>query len=518
MCVVDDAQWLDRPSADALAFAARRLEAEGVVLLFAARDGEVRHFEGQGLPELSLGGLGAEAAGALLAERVPSRLSPEVRDRLVESAGGNPLALIELAGLLSAEQLAGRAPLPDPLPHSAQIEQIYLERARGLAGGGAAAAPARRGRRHRQPGDRVRRRLRPGHRARSPRCRGGGGPGARVPRRSVEFRHPLVRSTLYARCHLRAAAGRPPGARGRVRRRAGRGSPRVAPGGGLARARTTRWPTSSSRRRGGRAAGAVSRPPRARSSARPSCRATTRPAGAGSWRPHRTPGSPAVPIRRSGCSNALAGSCPTSLVRAELMHLRGTIELRCGVPAEAATILAAGAAEVAPVAPAKAIEMLAEAAQAASYAGDAAQIVEFGRRASALPADGDPDRRFTVDGRSSASATCSPATRRAARRPSGRRSASRTTSRIRGAWFTPARAPATRGGGDRARALRSRGRPGARDRRRGHAAVRARVPRALGGGGRPVCGRGRARHRGTSARAARPASRTPSATCSRRWR
>ena len=49
VCVIDDAQWLDRPSAAALAFAARRLDAEGVVILFAARDGEVRRFEGDGL-------------------------------------------------------------------------------------------------------------------------------------------------------------------------------------------------------------------------------------------------------------------------------------------------------------------------------------------------------------------------------------------------------------------------------------------------------------------------------------
>jgi predicted ATPase len=90
VCVVDDAQWLDRPSADALTFAARRLEAEGVVLLFAARDGELRRFEGQGLAELRLEGLGAAAAAALLAERVPSKLSAGVHDRLVESAGGNP--------------------------------------------------------------------------------------------------------------------------------------------------------------------------------------------------------------------------------------------------------------------------------------------------------------------------------------------------------------------------------------------------------------------------------------------
>ena len=76
VCVVDDAQWLDRPSADALTFAARRLEAEGVVLLFAARDGELRRFEAPGLAELRLTGLGADAAAALLAEHAPRRCQP----------------------------------------------------------------------------------------------------------------------------------------------------------------------------------------------------------------------------------------------------------------------------------------------------------------------------------------------------------------------------------------------------------------------------------------------------------
>ena len=173
VCVVDDAQWLDRPSADALTFAARRLEAEGVVLLFAARDGEVRRFQAEGLAELRLKVLGTEAAGALLAQHVTSTLSPEVRDRLVETAGGNPLALIELSGLLSAEQLAGRVALPDPLPQSTEIERVYLRACAPPAGGGAATAAARRGRRHRQPGDG----LQGGHdaRHRSGGTRGGGG-------------------------------------------------------------------------------------------------------------------------------------------------------------------------------------------------------------------------------------------------------------------------------------------------------------------------------------------------------
>jgi ATP/maltotriose-dependent transcriptional regulator MalT len=109
------------------------------------------------------------------------------------------------------------------------------------------------------------------------------------------------------------------------------------------------------------------------------------------------PGLAGGPEQALALLNRADGLVGDLRVRADVSHLRGTIGLRCGVPADAATILAAGAAEVSPVAPAKAIEMLVEAAQAASYAGDAAQIVEFGRRAAALLEDDDPDERFTVD-------------------------------------------------------------------------------------------------------------------------
>src|SRR6185503_12503412 len=85
------------------------------------------------------------------------------------------------------------------------------------------------------------------------------------------------------------------------------------------------------------------------------------------------------------------------LVRADVVHLRGTIELRCGVPADALVTLSGGAAEIAAMAPAKATEMLIEAGQSASYAGDAAQIVEMGRRAKSLLRADDADQRFSVD-------------------------------------------------------------------------------------------------------------------------
>ena len=132
VCLVDDAQWLDQPSTDALSFAARRLEAEGIVLLVAARDDDLHAFTAPSFQALHLTGLDAGAAGDLLTEQWPAGLAPNVRERLIAATQGNPLALLELSGSLSADQLAGRAPLPDPLPVSAGVEQVFLERVRRL--------------------------------------------------------------------------------------------------------------------------------------------------------------------------------------------------------------------------------------------------------------------------------------------------------------------------------------------------------------------------------------------------
>ncbi|RFS83579.1 helix-turn-helix transcriptional regulator [Actinomadura spongiicola] len=105
LCVVDDAQWLDTPTAETLLFAARRLAAEGVVMLFAARDGA---FTGTGLPELRLERLEQRDAERLLATR---DLSPTVRARVIQEAAGNPLALQEL-GVSGARPSDGPNPLP----------------------------------------------------------------------------------------------------------------------------------------------------------------------------------------------------------------------------------------------------------------------------------------------------------------------------------------------------------------------------------------------------------------------
>src|SRR5690348_9309348 len=134
LCVVDDAHWLDRASADALLFAARRLGSEGVVLLISAREDG---FEAPGLPELPLGRLGREASRALLAERAPG-LPPALADRVLAEADGNPLALLELPAALSgSSRIPVALELPAPLPLPRRLQQSYYRQVAALP------APAR---------------------------------------------------------------------------------------------------------------------------------------------------------------------------------------------------------------------------------------------------------------------------------------------------------------------------------------------------------------------------------------
>ena len=132
LCLVDDAHWLDDASADALAFAARRLEAERIVMLFAAREGEIRSFRGPALPELSLVTLEPEAASALLERQTETALTADLRNRLIAETSGNPLALLELSAALSEAQLSGAEPVLAPLPVSEHVEQAFVARVRGL--------------------------------------------------------------------------------------------------------------------------------------------------------------------------------------------------------------------------------------------------------------------------------------------------------------------------------------------------------------------------------------------------
>jgi DNA-binding CsgD family transcriptional regulator len=127
ICIIDDAQWLDRVSSQTLAFVARRLLAERVGLVFAVReqgDKEVL----TGLPELVIGGLAAEHARTLLDAIIPGPLDEQVKTRILDETHGNPLALIELPRGLTPAEFAGGFGYPDARPLTRRIERSFLER------------------------------------------------------------------------------------------------------------------------------------------------------------------------------------------------------------------------------------------------------------------------------------------------------------------------------------------------------------------------------------------------------
>jgi len=125
LCVIDDAQWLDRASARVLAFVARRLLAERIAMVFAAREQIVSL---AGFAELQVEPLGHRDARALLDSILPGRLDERVLERIVVETHGNPLALLELPRGLTPAQLAGGFGLPTALPLSTGIEQSFTRR------------------------------------------------------------------------------------------------------------------------------------------------------------------------------------------------------------------------------------------------------------------------------------------------------------------------------------------------------------------------------------------------------
>ncbi|TML07257.1 MAG: LuxR family transcriptional regulator [Actinobacteria bacterium] len=194
VCIVDDAQWLDRVSAQTLAFVARRLLAERVGLVFGLRaSGHENEFDG--MPELVIEGLPADDARRLLDATIPAALDAQVRDRILGEAGGNPLALLELPRGRRPIALAGGYGLPGEMPLTSRIEQGFVRQLESLPGETrrllltAAAEPV---------GDvtllwRAAERLGLGIDAAAPaRAAGLIDLGARV-----RFRHPLVRSAAY---------------------------------------------------------------------------------------------------------------------------------------------------------------------------------------------------------------------------------------------------------------------------------------------------------------------------------
>lgn len=132
LVIADDAQWLDEASRSALLFAARRLGADPIAMLLAARDEGQFSFHEARLEELVVGGLDRDSSLALLTASAAVRCEEAVARRLAEATAGNPLALIELPRTLSTSQLAGDEPIEEPLRLGRSLERTFSRRASRL--------------------------------------------------------------------------------------------------------------------------------------------------------------------------------------------------------------------------------------------------------------------------------------------------------------------------------------------------------------------------------------------------
>src|SRR5215208_4953621 len=394
LCVVDDAHWLDEASANALVFVARRLEAEGVVLLFAARDGDPRRFGAVGLPELEIGGLDGVAVAALLAERAAVPVDPQVRDRLLKRTGGNLLALVELPSVLTSDQLSGAQPLPLRLPLTDGVEYAFLERVRRLPDDAQAllliAAAEDTGRQATVTGAAA--------------AALGAGVAAldaaeaaglvRVRAGAIAFRHPLVRSAVYqgatssqrrqAHLALAGAADR----EGDADRRAWHlAAAAVEPDERVVRELDAAAERASGR--GGFEAASSALERAATLTADPHSRGRRLVAAAEhAWAAGQLG-------RTAGLLEAVRPLATEPLLRADVGRLRGSFELSVGSVAAAQPILVQAALDAAPVDPGRARRILAGAAEAAWLEADRNAGADLSRAAARLgPADSDHDRYF----------------------------------------------------------------------------------------------------------------------------
>jgi DNA-binding CsgD family transcriptional regulator len=395
LCLIDDAHLLDRASAEALAFVARRLRGERILLLLAARDDDVRQFDAPGVPSLRLDGLDPEAAGQLLEMRV-DKLAPAVRERLVEEAMGNPLALLELPAALNSQQLAGGEPLPGRLPLSARLQQEFLQRVRRLPVAaqslllvaaaedvGELAAVLEAGRR-----------LAVESAALEPAERAG---LVQVDGQSLRFRHPLVRSAIYqdATFTSRQAAHRALAQVLAVDQHADRRARHLAAatvGHDEEVARALEASGDRAQLRGGPAAAAAALERAAELTPQATPRAR-RLVGAAECFWEAGQGGRALALL-----DRIEPVAADPVVGARMARVRGRVELEAGIPAVACTLLLEGARPVLGLATELATEMLVLAAWAALAANQLDRIVdEIGPAIAHLPGPGGVRVRQVAD-------------------------------------------------------------------------------------------------------------------------
>jgi DNA-binding CsgD family transcriptional regulator len=376
LCAVDDAHWLDVASIEALLFAARRLRAEPIAMIFTTRDGH-RLSTAHGLPELRMTGLDAAAAAVLLTGHGTAPAPRDIATRLVQATEGNPFALVELRSVLTAEQLSGAHPLPVPLPISDDLEQAVLAQINELPAAtvrlllaaaaedtGSVATLSCAADELGIPAD-----------ALAPAEAGG---VITVAGGRLEFRHPLIRSAIQHaadpaerravhRALALACADDPD------RRAWHRASAAVRPDEDVVA--DLLGVAARARERAGFAAASRAAERAAELADPAECGHHLLRAATDAW----LAGQVDRALEIAGRARGLAVS---SALRGELDRLHGTIEFRCGRPAEAFAILVR-AARAEPDVEAAA-RMLAEAAEAASITGHLAGCAEVARLAEAL--------------------------------------------------------------------------------------------------------------------------------------
>lgn len=133
LCIIDDLQWADPESLQVLAFVARRLRAEGIAMIFGFRASSELPADLAGIPAVEIGGLSEAAALELLCVTVPSALNGHTARRIIAETDGCPLALIELAEELSSEQWVGADPIMQPIPISRRLEDHFRRRVNHLS-------------------------------------------------------------------------------------------------------------------------------------------------------------------------------------------------------------------------------------------------------------------------------------------------------------------------------------------------------------------------------------------------
>jgi DNA-binding CsgD family transcriptional regulator len=388
LCLVDDAQWLDEPSADALLFAARRVEAERVAFLLAARDDPLRPFTAPGLPALRIEALGEQDARSLARRALGDAAAPEAVEWVLGHANGNPLALVELPSMLTPGQTSGQEPLTGMLPSTTSVERTYLDRVRLLPPSVQQllllAAAEETGERATITAAATAAGLDPA--GFEPADRAG---LVTVGLDRISFRHPLVRSAVYRgasfaereRAH-RALAGvlsRPVDADRRAWHRAAG----VAGPDDEVAAELEATADRAQLRGGFAAAAAALERAAALSSTGPDRARRLVAAGTAEWRAGRAE-------RASGLLDAAGPVLNDPLLHADREHVRGRIAARNGSVLAAGAMLLAGAEVAAPHDPHKALQMLLNVGMLSAKSGDLASMGRAARSAGELHLGDDP--------------------------------------------------------------------------------------------------------------------------------